>query len=372
MSAKPFFQADQVGSLLRPQKLLDARNDWKTNKITRADLRLIEDQAIADCVKLQEEIGLNAVTDGEFRRENWWIDFISSIDGIEISEPDQGSTFQQQSNKAGTYVPKNVLTNGKINGGGTLSVQDFDYLKKCTTKTPKVMIPSPSRIHFHGGRSAVNEDIYPSMDDFWSDIVELYRAEIRALENRGCHYIQIDDPVLTYFLDDRLRKNTAKIGEDPDRLLGHYGDIINQCIAKRSSETYLSLHLCRGNAQSQWIAAGSYDAMAQELFPRVNVDSWFLEYDDERSGGFDPLRFIPEGTKVVLGLVTTKTGALEDRDEIQARIKEAAKVIPLENLGLSPQCGFASIDVGNKIAFEDQIKKLNLVLEVAEQVWVEM
>ncbi len=372
MSSKPFFRADQVGSLLRPEKLLTARKEWKAEKISLSDLRSIEDKAIQDCVTLQEQLGLKAVTDGEFRRENWWIDFISSIDGIEISEPDQSSTFQQKPEKTGTYVPKNVLTTGKISGGGTLSIEDFEYLTQCTIRTPKVMIPSPSRIHFHGGRRAVSEDIYPSIDDFWSDIVELYQAEIRALEQRGCHYIQIDDPVLTYFLDERLRKNIAKIGEDPDQLLIHYGDIINQCIAKRSSDTYISLHLCRGNAQSQWIAAGSYDAMARELFPRVNVDAWFLEYDDERSGGFSPLRFIPEGTKVVLGLVTTKTGSLEDRDEIEARIQEAAKIVPLEDLGLSPQCGFASIDVGNKIAFEEQNKKLKLVLEVAEKVWGEI
>jgi 5-methyltetrahydropteroyltriglutamate--homocysteine methyltransferase len=369
MSAKPFFHADQVGSLLRPQNLLEARLEWKAGKISRAELRTIEDAAITDVVKMQETLGLDAVTDGEFRRENWWIDFIEAIDGIEISAPDDESAFRQNPEHGGNYVPKNVLTTGKLGGGGTISIADFDYLNSCTSKTAKVMIPSPSRIHFHGGRKAVSEDVYPSMDDFWSDIAALYQAEIAALEDRGCRYIQIDDPVLTYFLDDRLRGNAADIGEDPDKLLGLYGDVINDCISKRRDDTCISIHLCRGNAQSQWIAAGSYDAMAEELFPRVNVDAWFLEYDDDRSGGFEPLRFMPDGTKVVLGLITTKTGKMEDAGEIRARIDQAAKVMPLENLALSPQCGFASIDIGNKIAFDEQSAKLGMMLEIAGDVW---
>ena len=367
--ARPFFRADQVGSLLRPQRLLDARRKWQAGEIGRGELRQIEDGAIAECVRLQEEIGLQAVTDGEFRRENWWIDFISAIDGIEISEPDAGAGFFGDDDKPGGYVPKNVLTTGKLGGGGAISVGDFEFLKAQTSRTPKVMIPSPSRIHFHGGRAAVDAEIYPSMDDFWNDVASVYQAEIAALEASGCTYIQIDDPVLTYFLDDRLRKNASAIGEDPDRLLGLYGDVINACVSRRSAGTVIAIHLCRGNAQSQWIAAGSYDRMAAELFPRLAVDSWFLEYDDERSGGFEPLRHMPDGTRVVLGLVTTKTGRMEDRDEIRARIADAAKVVPLENLGLSPQCGFASVDVGNKIAFEDQNAKLGMVVELAADVW---
>lgn len=369
MSAKPFFHADQVGSLLRPEKLLRARLDWKAGELDRAGLRTVEDEAIAACVKMQESLGLGAVTDGEFRRENWWIDFISAIDGIEISAPDADSAFHRNPKHGGSYVPLNVLTTGRIGGGGTISIADFDYLKDCATRTPKVMIPSPSRIHFHGGRKAVSEEIYPSMDDFWNDIVTLYRAEIAALEEHGCRYIQIDDPVLTYFLDDRLRQNAAEIGEDPDRLLALYGDVIDNCISERSSETTVSIHLCRGNAQSQWIAAGSYDAMAQELFPRVKVDAWFLEYDDDRSGGFEPLRFMPDDVKIVLGLITTKTGTMESPAEIRSRIDQASKIVPLENLALSPQCGFASIDVGNKIAFEEQNEKLAMMLEIANDVW---
>jgi 5-methyltetrahydropteroyltriglutamate--homocysteine methyltransferase len=369
MSTKPFFRADQVGSLLRPQKLLDARTRWKAGNMSLNGLRALEDEAIAECVKMQENLGLEAVTDGEFRRENWWIDFISAISGIEISEPDQGSAFRQNPEYGGNYVPKNVLTTGKISGGGTISVDDFDYLNRRTSKTVKMMIPSPSRIHFHGGRQAVSQDVYPSMDDFWADIITLYQDEIAALESRGCTYIQIDDPVLTYFLDDRLRVNAAEIGEDPDKLLGLYGDVINACINKRSADTNISIHLCRGNAQSQWIAAGSYDAMAEELFPRVNVDAWFLEYDDDRSGGFEPLRFMPEGTRVVLGLITTKTGEIEDPEEIRARINEAAEVVALDDLALSPQCGFASIDIGNKITFDEQTAKLKMMLDIAGDVW---
>ncbi len=368
-NAKPFFRADQVGSLLRPRHLLDARQKWQADEISREELREIEDGAIAECVRLQEEIGLEAITDGEFRRENWWIDFISAIDGIKISAPDTDAGFFSDEDNPGGYVPKNVLTTGRLGGGGAISIADFEFLKAQTSRTPKVTIPSPSRIHFHGGRAAVNADVYPSMDDFWNDVAAVYQAEIAALEARGCTYIQIDDPVLTYFLDDRLRGNVADIGEDPDLLLGLYGDVLDTCISRRSANTTISIHLCRGNAQSQWIAVGSYDRMAAELFPRLAVDSWFLEYDDERSGGFEPLRHIPDGTKVVLGLVTTKTGRMEERDEIRARIAEAAKVVPFENLALSPQCGFASIDIGNKIAFEDQNAKLRMIVEIAADVW---
>ena len=369
MNDKPFFRADQVGSLLRPQKLLDARTEWKARKISAEDLRILEDEAIADVVRMQEDLGLEAVTDGEFRRENWWIDFISAIDGVEISEPDVDSAFHQNPTHGGNYVPKNVLTTGKIGGGGTISIADYEYLQGCTSKMAKVMIPSPSRIHFHGGRAAVSEDVYPTMDEFWADIVTLYQEEIAELERRGCTYIQIDDPVLTYFLDDRLRANTSDIGEDPDQLLGLYGDVLNACMEKRSSDTYVSIHLCRGNAQSQWIAEGSYEAMAEELFPRVNVDAWFMEYDDDRSGGFEPLRYMPDGVKVVLGLITTKSGEMEDPSEIRARIDEAAKVMPLDSLALSPQCGFASIDIGNKITYDQQTAKLQMVLDIADDVW---
>ncbi len=367
-SARPFFRADHVGSLLRPEALLDARERWKARRIGREELRAAEDEAIAGVVELQEGIGLPAVTDGEFRRENWWIDFVSAIDGIEISEPDSDAAFFGTHGAPGSYVPKTVLTVGKLGGGG-ISAADFDYLRSRTSRTPKVMIPSPSRIHFHGGRAAVDADVYPSMDDFWNDVAAVYRAEIAALEARGCTYIQIDDPVLTYFLDDRLRRNAADIGEDPDRLLGTYRDVLNACIAERAAGTAVAIHLCRGNARSQWVASGSYERMAEELFPNLAVDTWFLEYDDERSGGFEPLRFMPDGTRVALGLVTTKSGRMEDRAEIRARIMEAAEFMPLENLALSPQCGFASLDLGNEIAFEEQNAKLEMVVDIADDVW---
>lgn len=368
ISSRPFFRADHVGSLLRPETLLDARERWKAGRIDREELRAVEDAAIADVVELQERIGLLAVTDGEFRRENWWIDFISAIDGIKISEPDADSGFFGAPGTPGGYVPKTVKTVGKLGGGG-ISTADFEYLGSRTSRTPKVTIPSPSRIHFHGGRAAVDADVYPSMDDFWNDVAAVYRSEISALEARGCTYVQIDDPVLTYFLDDRLRRNAVDIGEDPDRLLGTYRDVLNACIAERAAGTTVAIHLCRGNARSQWIASGSYERMAERLFPDLSVDAWFLEYDDERSGGFAPLRFMPDDVKVVLGLVTTKSGRMEDRAEIRARIMEAADFVPLENLALSPQCGFASIDLGNEIAFEEQNAKLEMVVALADDVW---
>ena len=366
---KPFFRADQVGSLLRPARLLEAREDWRQGGITRKELRAIEDDCIAECIAMQEEIGLEAVTDGEFRRENWWIDFISAIKGVEISDPDDDSAFHQDPEHGISYVPKTVLTTGRLGGGGTISVEDFEFLQQHTSVTPKVMIPSPSRIHFHGGRKAVDDDVYPSMDDFWSDVATVYRDEIEALESRGCRYIQIDDPVLTYFLDDRLRRNAEAIGEDPDQLLALYGEVINACISERRPETCIAIHLCRGNARSQWIAAGSYDRMARILFPMLQVDSWFLEYDDERSGGFEPLRHMSDDVRVVLGLVTTKTGRLEDPDEIRSRVEAAAACHPMENLALSPQCGFASIESGNLIAWDDQMAKLSLVVELAQELW---
>ena len=366
---KPFFRADHVGSLLRPERLLDARRSWRAGEIDRGTLRAAEDEAIAACVRMQEACGLEAVTDGEFRRENWWIDFISAIEGVEISVPDAGSAFRRDPGHGGDYVPKTVLTTGKLGGGGAISVADFDFLKGVAAGTPKVAIPSPSRIHFHGGREAVSRDAYPSMDEFWADVASVYQAEIAALEARGCAYVQIDDPVLTYFLDDRLRRNAEKIGEDPGKLLGLYGDVIDACVSKRAPGTRVAIHLCRGNARSQWIAEGSYDRMAAELFPRLKVDSWFLEYDDERSGGFEPLRHMPEEATVVLGLVTTKTGRMEDPGEIRARVAEASRIVPLENLALSPQCGFASIDLGNRIAFDEQVAKLEMVVRLAREIW---
>ena len=367
--SKPFFRADHVGSLLRPQKLLEARASWKGGKLTFEALQNIEDEAIREVVKLQENVGLKAITDGEFRRENWWIDFISQIEGIVISEPDVSSEFKTDGGKGSGYIPKVVKTVSKITHNRSILDRDFETLLKHTKETPKVTIPSPTRIHFHGGRAAVDLEAYPDLSNFWSDIARFYQDEIAALEQKGCRYIQIDDPVLTYFLDDRMRNNLQDIGETPDTLIATYATLLNDCIKNRRDETYLTMHLCRGNALSSWIVSGGYAGLANSIFPKIDVDSFFLEYDDERSGDFAPLDLIPNGKKVVLGLVTSKRGQLETADSIKRRIEEASKIIPLENLALRPQCGFASVDVGNLITLDDQISKLELVVQTAEAIW---
>ncbi len=367
--SKPFFRADHVGSLLRPQKLLEARASWKGGKLTFEALQNIEDEAIREVVKLQENVGLKAITDGEFRRENWWIDFISQIEGIVISEPDVSSEFKTDGGKGSGYIPKVVKTVSKITHNRSILDRDFETLLKHTKETPKVTIPSPTRIHFHGGRAAVDLETYPDLSNFWSDIARFYQDEIAALEQKGCRYIQIDDPVLTYFLDERMRNNLQNIGENPDALINTYATLLNDCIKNRRDDTYLTMHLCRGNALSSWIVSGGYAGLANSIFPNIDVDSFFLEYDDERSGDFAPLDLMPNGKKVVLGLVTSKRGQLETADSIKRRIEEASKIIPLENLALSPQCGFASVDVGNLITLDDQMSKLELVVKTAETIW---
>ena len=367
--SKPFFRADHVGSLLRPQKLLEARASWKGGKLTFEALQNIEDEAIREVVKLQENVGLKAITDGEFRRENWWVDFISQIEGIVISEPDVSSEFKTDGGKGSGYIPKVVKTVSKITHNRSILDRDFETLLKHTKETPKVTIPSPTRIHFHGGRAAVDLETYPDLSNFWSDIARFYQDEIAALEQKGCRYIQIDDPVLTYFLDDRMRNNLQDIGENPDTLINTYATLLNDCIKNRRDDTYLTMHLCRGNALSSWIVSGGYAGLANSIFPNIDVDSFFLEYDDERSGDFAPLDLMPNGKKVVLGLVTSKRGQLETADSIKRRIEEASKIIPLENLALSPQCGFASVDVGNLITLDDQMSKLELVVKTAETIW---
>ena len=367
--SKPFFRADHVGSLLRPQKLLEARASWKGGKLTFEALQNIEDEAIREVVKLQENVGLKAITDGEFRRENWWIDFISQIEGIVISEPDVSSEFKTDGGKGSGYIPKVVKTVSEITHNRSILERDLETLLKNTKETPKITIPSPTRIHFHGGRAAVDLETYPDLSNFWSDIARFYQDEIAALEQKGCRYIQIDDPVLTYFLDDRMRTNLQDIGENPDTLINTYATLLNDCIKNRRDDTYLTMHLCRGNALSSWIVSGGYAGLANSIFPKIDVDSFFLEYDDERSGDFEPLDLIPNGKKVVLGLVTSKRGQLETADSIKRRIEEASKIIPLENLALSPQCGFASVDVGNLITLDDQMSKLELVVKTAETIW---
>lgn len=367
-NGKPFFRADQVGSLLRPERLHQARARFEKGGITREQLRTIEDDCIKEVAQVQEDVGLEVITDGEFRRSVWWYEFIAALRGIEISEPDKAAAFAG-GDEDWEYLPKTVRTVGKIGRPGEIMMREFEVLRDATAKTPKVTIPSPSRIHFHGGRGAVDATVYPDMEEFWSDIAAVYQQEISLLEAAGCTYIQMDDPVLTYFLDDRLRGNVRRIGEDPDELLPKYVEVINACVGQRKPETKLGIHLCRGNSRSKWIALGPYEPIAETIFPHLNVDTYLLEYDDERSGGFEPLRFLPDDKIVVLGLITTKTGDLEDMDALKRRVDEAAEFQPVDNLAISPQCGFASEVGGNIITFEDELNKLRLVVKAADEIW---
>lgn len=364
-ATKPFFRADHVGSLLRPASVLDAR---KRAGVSPAELRRIEDTAIRDVVAKQEEVGLPVVTDGELRRENWYADFIGRLGGVEIRAAGNPSFKDDPGHDSG-YVPKTVATVAKVTHEAPSLVEDFRFLASLAHATPKVTLPSPTRLHFHGGRGAVSREAYSDIEAFFADVAAAWRAEIAALEAAGCRYIQIDDPVLSYFLPDRLRAEIVANGEDPDARLARYVALLNDCVSGRGAGTAIGMHVCRGNARSAWISEGGYERIAERIFGGVDVDHFLLEYDDARSGDFAPLRFVPPGKRVVLGLVTTKSGAMEQRDELRRRLDEATRYVPLEHLGVSPQCGFASIVEGNIISADEQWAKLRLVVELARAVW---
>ena len=389
--AKPFFRADQVGSLLRPPELIAARAQFQKGQISTAALRQQEDAAIADVAREQSEIGFDVVVDGEFRRENWWIDFVQGLQGVEIREgnaaqafvaprsattasnqehdEDHGHNHNHGHDQGWKYVPKNVVTTGRLGASKAITAPDFSYLQSVTTGTAKVTLPSPTRLHFHGGRAAVSSTVYPDIEEFFADVVKVYRAEIAALEAAGCRYIQIDDPLMTYFISERMRAEVVAAGDNADQRLQRYVKLTNDCIAMRGSDTAIGIHVCRGNSKSGWIAEGGYERNADAVLGGLKVDHFLLEYDDERSGDFAPLRHVPRGVKVVLGLVTTKFGQLENTKDLVRRIDDASQIIPLENLAISPQCGFASTVEGNIITHGDQWRKLERVVEVARQVW---
>ncbi len=369
-SERPFFRADHVGSLLRPRALHEARAKFAKGEISRERLRAVEDESIRDAVRLQEEAGLPVVTDGEFRRAVWWGDFIFKIKGTALGGPDESAAFKAAGGADPGYLPKIVLTKEKL--ARTAPIMDYDYAcvaRAAARALPKVTIPSPSRIHFHGGRDAVDRRAYPDLDAFWADIVSIYRAEIAALEAQGCRYIQIDDPVMSYFLQEPMRGKLRARGEDPDATLATYVRVVNEMIAARRPGTTAAFHICRGNAKNAWAAAGGYGPIAEIIFPHLAVDTYLLEYDDDRSGDFVPLTLIPRDKKVVLGLVTTKHGELERLDDLRRRLDEAGRHFPLANCAVSPQCGFASTVEGNDIETEGQWAKLRLVVELARAVW---
>jgi 5-methyltetrahydropteroyltriglutamate--homocysteine methyltransferase len=366
---KPFFRADHVGSLLRPPEIFAAREAFARREIDAARLRTVEDAAIHDVVAGQERVGLEVVTDGEFRRENWYADFIGRLGGVEIRAAEQNPAFAHDPDSTVHYVPKNVVTVAPLRRPEPILVRDFAFLAGTTERTAKVTIPSPSRLHFHGGRNVVSRDVYPDIEDFFADVVRAYRAEIADLEAAGCRYIQIDDPLFSYFISERMRAEVVANGERPEERLLRYVRLINDCIAERHADTAIGIHVCRGNARSAWIAEGGYERIAETLFSGLRNDHFLLEYDDDRSGDFEPLRFMPRDKRVVLGLVTSKRGELEDRSTLLRRVEEATKYVAIDNLGISPQCGFASVVEGNIITPEDQWAKLRLVVETAHEIW---
>jgi 5-methyltetrahydropteroyltriglutamate--homocysteine methyltransferase len=362
------FRADEVGSLLRPPALKDARAAHEAGKIDADELRDVEDKAIRDVVKKQEETGLKAVTDGEFRRAWWHFDFFDALQGVDVVEAEQGIQFHGVQTKAQT-----VKVSGKVGFDGHPMLEHFRFLKSVANVTPKMTIPSPSVLHFRGGRKAISKDVYPGMDSFFADTAEAYRKAVRAFYDAGCRYLQLDDTVWAYLCSAKERQAVRDRGEDPDALPAIYRDMIQHAIKDRPSDLTVTTQVCRGNFRSTWISEGGYEPVAEMLLGSTDYDGYFLEYDTERAGGFEPLRFLPRGKKrVVLGLVTSKTGNLEDKGAVEARIEEATKYAPLEQFCLSPQCGFASTEEGNILTEEAQWKKLALIVSVAWEVWGEI
>jgi 5-methyltetrahydropteroyltriglutamate--homocysteine methyltransferase len=365
----PPFRADHVGSLLRPERLHRARDDAAAGRISAAELRATEDDAIRDVVRMQEDVGLRSATDGEFRRASWHMDFIYSLEGISRAEDDLTVEFR---NEQGTieFTPAALRIDGPIGLGETIFGADFSFLCETVTRAlPKQTIPSPSMVHYRGGAAAIDPAVYPDADAFWADLTAAYATEVRRMAELGCRYLQFDDTSLAYLNDPRQREQMAARGEDAEHLHLGYIRHINEALGDRPPGMTVTTHMCRGNFRSSWVAEGGYDFVAEALFNELRVDGFFLEYDDARSGGFEPLRFVPKGKQVVLGLVTTKRGDLESADELKRRIEEASRHVGLDQLCLSPQCGFSSTVEGNVLSYEQEVDKLHLIVETAQEVW---
>jgi methionine synthase II (cobalamin-independent) len=367
LTMTPPFKADQVGSLLRPATLLEARAQRKRGAISTAALRAIEDQAIREVVAMQERIGLQSVTDGEFRRGLWHMDFVCDFANVEQA-PGIPIKFHSEDGEI-EWAPPGVRITGPLSRPHPIFVDDFRFLKSITTATPKITIPSPSVLHFRGGRKAIDTTAYPDMDGFYEDLARVYREEIRDLVDAGCRYLQVDEVNMAFLCDPALRDFARSLGEDPDALPHTYAKLINDATAARHADMVVCMHLCRGNARSHWVADGGYEPVAEVLFNEFDVNGYFLEYDSSRAGDFSPLRFVPKGKTVVLGLVTTKKGALERKDDLKRRIDEASKFLPIEQLALSPQCGFASNAEGNALSVDQEKAKLQLIVEISREVW---
>ena len=360
----PPFRADHVGSLLRSETLKQARADRAAGKIDAGTLKNIEDQEIKTLVAKQEAIGLHSITDGEFRRAFWHFDFLGGLGGVELFESDSGIQFKGIQTKA-----TGVRVVDKLTYKPHAMIDHFRYLKSVTTRTPKMTIPSPSMLHYRGGRKMINMGVYPDMEQFYHDLGATYAGAVQDFAQAGCRYLQLDDVSFAYLCDPEQRKMLSERGDDPVKQPHIYAGMINHAIKDRPSDMVISMHLCRGNFRSTFIASGGYEPIAELLFNDVNVDAYFMEWDTDRAGGFEPLRFLPKGKHVVLGLVTSKTGILETRDDLLRRIEEASKYTSLDQLCLSPQCGFASTEEGNVLALDEQWAKLEMIVSVAQDVW---
>jgi 5-methyltetrahydropteroyltriglutamate--homocysteine methyltransferase len=359
------FRADHVGSLLRPPALKDARAKRAAGKITAAQLKEVEDREIEGAIKKQEEIGLKLATDGEFRRSWWQFDFFAKLDGVELYQVAGGIQFHGVDTK-----PESVRVIGRVDYSTHPHVDDIRFVKDHTRVTPKMTIPSPAVLHFRQGRQSISKAVYPDLDAYFEDVGNAYRKAVRAFYDAGCRYLQLDDTTWSMMCDARELGHSRERGDDPPKLPAAYARMINKALEGKPSDMTVTMHSCRGNFRSTWIAEGGYDPMAETLFNEVGVDGYFLEYDSDRAGGFAPLRFFPKGKKqLVLGLVTSKSGKLEKKDDIKRRIDEAAKYVALDQLCLSPQCGFASTEEGNVLSEDEQWAKLRMIVEIADEVW---
>jgi 5-methyltetrahydropteroyltriglutamate--homocysteine methyltransferase len=363
--SKPPFRADHVGSLLRPEALHEARAKRAKGEISAAQLKEIEDREIERVVKKQEEVGLEAITDGEFRRSWWHLDFLWGLDGAEKHVMDTGIAFA-----AVTTRNEGVKVTGKLGMAGPHPmVEHFKFVKDRTSRTPKITIPAPSAIYGRPMPTPIDKTAYPTMDKFWDDLGDAYKKAVRGFADAGCRYLQLDEVFIAMLCDPKYCQQMRGRGDDPDKLGPLYGDLINAAMSDIPSDMTITMHLCRGNYKSTFMGTGGYDAEADVLFNRINVHGYFMEYDTERAGGFEPLRLVPKGKIVVLGLVTTKSGKLESKDTLKRRIEEASKFIDIDQLALSGQCGFASTEEGNTLTEDEQWAKLKLIVEVADEVW---
>ncbi|MBZ0138762.1 MAG: cobalamin-independent methionine synthase II family protein [Pseudorhodoplanes sp.] len=363
---KPPYRADQVGSFLRSAAIKDARAKRESGEITADQLRKVEDEEIRKLIKKQEEVGLQLATDGEYRRSWWHFDFLGLLDGVKLAESDQGIQFKGIQTKAQT-----LQVHAKVDFPDNHPfLEHFKFLKANTKLTPKMTIPSPTVLHFRGGRRSISKDVYPDMGAFFEDTGKAYAKAVRAFYDAGCRYLQFDDTVWAYLCSPAELQKAKDRGDDPTDLQESYARMINLALAAKPADMAITTHVCRGNFRSTWISEGGYEPVAETLLTKLNYDGYFLEYDTERAGGFEPLRFLPKGGKmVVLGLITSKSGTLEKKENVKKRIEEAAKFAPLEQFCLSPQCGFASTEEGNILTEEQQWAKMREIVELADEVW---